>query len=193
MHRVSRRGVIAAIATALAGCSTGDGDDAATSEPDGNPALAPADGADGLALRSPAFDDGGSIPRQYGRNGADVNPPLEVTGVPDDAAALAVVVDDPDAVEAAGEVFVHWLVWNVPLTTVPENWSPETAVEGTNDFGEVGYGGPAPPDGPHTYRFKCFALDGTLELEAGATVEKFGPALEGRVLARAQLEGTYAP
>ncbi len=59
-------------------------------------------------------------------------------------------------------MFVHWLVWNVLLTTIPEDFSPETAVEGTSDFGEVGYGGPAPPDDPHTYRFDCFALDGTL-------------------------------
>ena len=105
------------------------------------------------------------------------------------------MVDDPDAVEVAGEIFVHWLVRNVPVSTtaIPEDWAPESAVEGENDFGAVGYGGPAPPDEPHTYRFKCFALSEALSLEEGATVAELGPAIEGGIVARAQLTGTDAP
>jgi Raf kinase inhibitor-like YbhB/YbcL family protein len=203
MRPVPRRSVLAAAALGLAGCSSdGNGDDTggngtgggATARPD-NPALASAEGSGSLSIRSAAFEAGGTIPRKYGKNQSNVNPPLEIDGVSDDAGSLALVVDDPDAVDVVGEIFVHWLVWNVPpdLTTIPEDWDVSAAVEGENDFGDVGYGGPAPPDEPHTYRFKCFAVDGTLDLAAGGTVEDLGPALSGRILARAQVTGTYAP
>lgn len=200
MRTVPRRGVLAAAALGLAGCSSDDGNggygygDGGTDRSD-NPALASAEGSGSLSFRSAAFEAGGTIPRKYGKNQSNVNPPLAIDGVPDDAGSLALVVDDPDAVAVAGEIFVHWLVWNVPpdLTTIPEDWNVSAAVEGENDFGNVGYGGPAPPDEPHTYRFKCFAVDGTLELAAGGTFEDLGPALSGRILARAQVTGTYAP
>ena len=200
MRPIPRRSVLAAAALGLAGCSSDDGNggygygDGGSDRSD-NPALASAEGNGSLSVRSPAFDAGGTIPREFGKNQSNVNPPLEIDGVPDDAGSLALVVDDPDAVAVAGEIFVHWLVWNVPpdLTTIPEDWNVSAAVEGENDFGDVGYGGPAPPDEPHTYRFKCFAVDGTLDLAAGGTVEDLGPALSGRILARAQVTGTYAP
>lgn len=148
-----------------------------------------------LELTSPAFADGESIPRKYGYTNQNVNPPLTIDGVPSDAASLALVVDDPDAMEPAGKVWDHWVVWNVPpdRTEIPEGWSPADAVEGTNDFGETGYDGPNPPDKEHTYRFKLSALDTTLDLQAGATKDDLGRAMEGHVLAQTQLEGTYAP
>lgn len=212
MNRVTRRGVVAAAAVALAGCSedgdgtgtgggngegNGDGTDDGggdADEPD-NPALASAESDGAFSVSSSAFDDGGEIPRKYGNGAENINPPLAISNVPDDAESLAIVIDDPDAVDVVGEIFVHWLVWNVPAdtTSIPEDWSAESAVEGENDFGSVGYGGPAPPDEPHTYRFKGFALDAELDLEAGATVEDLGPALSGHIIARAQTEGTYAP
>jgi len=204
MRPVPRRSVLAAAALGLAGCSSNDGNgddtdgngtgggDTARSD---NPALASAEGNGSLSVRSSAFEAGGSIPQKFWRNQSNVNPPLAIDGVPDEAGSLALVVDDPDAVAVAGEIFVHWLVWNVPpdLTTIPENWEVSAALEGENDFGDVGYGGPAPPDEPHTYRFKCFAVDGTLDLAAGGKVEDLGPALSGRILARAQVAGTYPP
>jgi len=206
MDRITRRSVVAAGAVAVAGCSTDDGDgdgygtgdDGTDSPGDGgadNPALASAERESALVVGSPAFDNGDAIPDRYGRDAADVNPPLELSGVPDAAASLAIVVTDPDAVDVTGEIFVHWLVWNVPTdtTTIPADWTPETAIEGENDFGEVGYGGPAPPDEEHTYRFNCFALDGSLSVEAGSTVSDLGEAMQGRILARAQLDGSYAP
>jgi Raf kinase inhibitor-like YbhB/YbcL family protein len=205
MCPVPRRSVLAAAALGLAGCSSDDGnggDDTGgsgtgggtTARPD-NPALASAEGSGSLSIRSAAFEAGGTIPQESGKNQSNVNPPLEIDGVPDDAGSLALVVDDPDAVDVVGEIFVHWLVWNVrpDLRSIPENWDASAAIEGENDFGDVGYGGPAPPDEPHTYRFKCFAVDGTLEFAAGVTVEDLGPALSGRILARAQVTGTYAP
>lgn len=148
-----------------------------------------------LTLTSPAFDDGETIPEQYSRDGADSNPPLSIEGVPEDAASLALVVDDPDARDPAGKVWVHWLVWNIDPTReeIPEGWDVEGAVEGTNDFGEVGYGGPSPPDGEHTYRFKLYALDEELGVTRGATKGELGAPMDGSVLAQVQLTGTFAP
>jgi hypothetical protein len=148
-----------------------------------------------LELSSPAFTDGGPIPREYGYTNENVNPPLEVDGVPDGTESLALVMDDPDAVEPAGKVWDHWLVWNIdPSTrTIPENWNAVGAVEGQNDYGECGYGGPNPPDRKHTYRFRLYALDERLDLDAGATKDELEALLTDRILADAELEGTYAP
>ncbi len=147
-----------------------------------------------LQLTSPAFDDGERIPDQYGYTADNVNPPLTIDGVPEDAESLALVVDDPDARAPAGKVWTHWLVWNLDpgRESIPEDWDADAA-EGINDFGEVGYGGPSPPDGEHTYRFKLYALDEELGLTPGATKGELGAAMEGSALARTQLAGTFAP
>ncbi len=148
-------------------------------------------------LASPAFGDGDPIPREYGYTERNVNPPLRVSGVPEGTASLALVVDDPDAVEPAGKVWDHWLVWNLPPDTVeiPEDWEPSSvgAVEGQNDFGETGYGGPNPPDREHTYEFRLYALDTTLDVRTGAGRDEFEDAATGHLVASASLSGTYAP
>ncbi|MFC7155322.1 YbhB/YbcL family Raf kinase inhibitor-like protein [Halomarina halobia] len=148
-----------------------------------------------LTLTSPAFEDGGRIPDQYGYREENVNPPLTVEGVPADAESLVLVMDDPDAMEPAGKVWDHWIVWNVPpdVTSIPEDWRATEAVEGRNDYDEVGYGGPNPPDGEHIYRFDCYALDTTLDLPAGSRKTDVEAAIEGHVLARTRLTGRYAP
>ena len=149
----------------------------------------------GIALTSPAFDDGEPIPRRYGYTEDDVNPPLFIDGVPEEAASLLLLVDDPDAVEPAGHIWDHWLVWDVSpdRETIPEDWSPESATEGQNDYGEQGYGGPNPPDGEHTYRFRLYALDAALGLSTSADRAAVTDAATGHILAKATLEGTYAP
>lgn len=148
-----------------------------------------------LTMTSPEFDDGERIPDRYGYEVANVNPPLEIDGVPDDAETLALIVDDPDAVDPAGKVWDHWVVWNVPAdeTTIPEDWSPDDvgAEEGTNDFGEPGYGGPNPPDEEHTYRFTVFAVNNTVDPGANADADDLRDAMEGHTVAQATLEGTY--
>ncbi|MUV87542.1 YbhB/YbcL family Raf kinase inhibitor-like protein [Natronomonas sp. CBA1123] len=148
-----------------------------------------------LQLTSPVFADGDAIPRQYGYTETNVNPPLEITGVPDDAEALALVVDDPDAVEPAGKVWDHWVVYDIDpaTTTIPEDWDGGNALDGTNDYGETGYGGPNPPDREHTYRFRLYALDAPVDLDAGASKAELETAMDGHILADATLEGTYAP
>ncbi|MFB6108944.1 MAG: YbhB/YbcL family Raf kinase inhibitor-like protein [Haloplanus sp.] len=150
-----------------------------------------------LGLSSPAFRDGDAIPEKYGYTERNVNPPLEIEGVQSEAESLVLVVDDPDAVPATGKVWLHWLVWNVDPTRkrVPEDWDTATAsaVEGENDFDEVGYGGPNPPDGEHTYRFRLFALDTELDVPAGSGLDAVERAMEGHVLAMTKYEGTFAP
>ncbi|WP_425499134.1 YbhB/YbcL family Raf kinase inhibitor-like protein [Natronosalvus rutilus] len=195
---MTRRTITTALVTILAGCFGGFGGpgDSGGGNGDGdNPALARATQRGDLRLTSPAFGDGERIPDRYGRGERDVNPPLEIEGVPDDADSLALVVDDSDAVEPAGRIWVHWLVWNVPpeTTTIPEDWEAAGAVEGENDFGGVGYGGPSPPDAEHTYRFKAYALDAVFDLEAGASADDLGAAMDGHVTAQTQLTGTYPP
>ncbi|KAB1192518.1 YbhB/YbcL family Raf kinase inhibitor-like protein [Haloferax sp. MBLA0076] len=148
-----------------------------------------------LTLRSPAFDDGTAIPREYGYTKQNISPPLEIEGVPAEAKSLALVMDDPDAMKPAGQVWDHWTVWNIDPGTseIAEGDSPPGAVEGTNSYGSRGYGGPNPPDGEHAYRFVLYALDTELSLESGATKSHLERAIDGHVLGEARLTGTYAP
>ncbi|WP_299264899.1 YbhB/YbcL family Raf kinase inhibitor-like protein [Halorientalis sp.] len=148
-----------------------------------------------LRLESPAFDDGERIPDRYGYTEDDVNPPLRIESVPDGAESLVLIVDDPDAMEPAGKIWDHWLVWNIAPGTseIPENWAAEDAMEGQNDYGEHGYGGPNPPDREHTYRFRLYALDTTLPLSSAADKNELEDEMMGQLLANTRLEGTYAP
>jgi len=144
-----------------------------------------------LKLTSSAFSDGGEIPRECGYKNGNKVPPLTVSGIPEGTKSLALIMDDPDAMEPAGKVWVHWVAWNIePTTTELENLT----TEGMTDFGEVGYGGPAPPDKRHTYVFKLYALDCELELAgAEATKADVEKAMEGHIIEQTQLTGTYAP
>lgn len=135
------------------------------------------------------------MPKKYGRDNRNVNPPLTIEHLPAKVSSLVLILDDPDAVEPTGKVWLHWLVWNVPpsRTEVPENWQPENAVEGTNDFGNRGYDGPAPPDESHTYRFKLYALDTSLDLLSTADKQLVGEAMRNHRLSQTQLTGTFEP
>jgi len=142
-----------------------------------------------MELKSTAFGDGQGIPARYTCDGAGVSPPLQINGVPDGAVALALVMDDPDA---PVRTFDHWLVWNIPADTavIPEDTEPE-GVHGRTGFGKLGYGGPCPPSGTHRYRFKLYALDAEIDLPQGSQKAELEAAMEGHVLAQAQLIGTY--
>jgi Raf kinase inhibitor-like YbhB/YbcL family protein len=147
-----------------------------------------------LSLSSSAFEDGGPIPEEYGYEERNVNPPLEIEGIPPPTESLALIVDDPDAVEPAGKVWDHWVAWNVDPDNhqIPEDWDAEDAVEGRNDYGERGYGGPNPPDGEHTYRFELYALDRTLDIDEETNAETLRDTIDDSVLAESTLRGTYA-
>ena len=143
-----------------------------------------------LKLTSTAFSDGSEIPRECGYKNGNKIPPLTVSGVPEGTKSLALIMDDPDAMGAVGKVWVHWVAWNIdPITTELENLT----TEGMTDFGEVGYGGPAPPDKRHTYIFKLYALDIELDLSNESTKADVEKAMEGYILDQATLTGTYAP
>ena len=141
-------------------------------------------------LTSSAFEDGGEIPRECGYKNGNEKPPLTINGIPEGTKSLALIMDDPDAMEPAGKVWVHWVVWNIdPTTTELEN-----VEEGMTDFGEEGYGGPAPPDKRHTYVFKLYALDSNLEaFPYNKTKGDLIEVMEGRIIEQTQLTGTYAP
>lgn len=148
-----------------------------------------------LTITSPAFAHGQPIPRPHTGDGADRSPPLVVKGIPEGTVSLALLVEDPDAPRGT---WVHWVLFNLPpeTATLAEGASganlPAGAVEGRNDFHAVGYGGPAPPAGkPHRYFFKLFALDARLPLPAGAKHSQVVAAMNGHILAQAELMGTY--
>lgn len=140
-----------------------------------------------LSVSSSAFNHEEFIPGKYTCEGADVNPPIDIAGIPHDAKTLALIVDDPDAPR---QTWVHWVVWNIPVTQhLKENHVPGT--EGWNDFGRVNWGGPCPPSGIHRYFFKLYALDTVLELPAGATKGELEKAMAGHILAYGELIGLY--
>lgn len=114
-----------------------------------------------------------------------------ISNTPPAAESLALVVHDPDAPHGD---FTHWLMWNISASAgvLPENHIPSGALQGTNDFGTVGYGPPAPPSGTHNYVFDLYALNAQLPLQAGANLAELQTAMEGHILAQAQLIGTVS-
>ncbi len=150
---------------------------------------------DGLTLESKAFDNGGVIPKKYGYKNGNISPPLEIKGVPENTLSLALIMDDPDAMGAVGKVWVHWVLWNIEpdALEINENSIPSHCLEGETDFGEVGYGGPAPPDKEHTYVFKLYALDQKLEAAGGSTKKQIEEVMKNHVIAETRLEGRYSP
>ena len=149
-----------------------------------------AEGGAKMKITSSAFQEGANIPSKFTCDGADTSPPLQIADIPSEAKSLALIVDDPDA---PGGLFTHWAVWNIsPQTpTIGEGSTPK-GVQGTNDFGKSGYGGPCPPSGAHRYYFKIFALDRELELPFGAKRGRVDGALKGHVIAQGELMGRYS-
>jgi Raf kinase inhibitor-like YbhB/YbcL family protein len=147
--------------------------------------------ASSISVTSPAFQAGGDIPAKFTCNGTNVNPELQITGVPNEAKSLVLIVDDPDAPRG---LFTHWIVWNIDPKTaqVAENSAPAAAVQGTSDFGKRNYGGPCPPSGTHRYFFKIFALDTKLDLKPSARRAELEAARLGHVLAQGELMGRYS-
>ena len=153
-----------------------------------------------LQLTSPAFSHGDEIPRKCGYKNGNSSPPLTIQmGESSDTKSLSLIMDDPDAMGAVGKVWVHWVTWNIApaepngLFGVGWNTKFNGAIEGMTDFGEVGYGGPAPPDKRHTYVFKLYALDSELDLPDKSTKADVEKAMDGHIIEQTQLTGTYAP
>ncbi len=145
-------------------------------------------------LATPGWQTGAAIPARYTCEGENVSPALSWTAPPAGTASLALIFDDPDAPR---RVWTHWTVWNLPATTRSLAEGRQAAesgyVQGTTDFGTVGYGGPCPPpgQGSHRYFLRLYALDRVLPLAAGASRVELDAAIRGHVLARTELMGRF--
>lgn len=150
-----------------------------------------------LTLKSSAFQANGEIPREHTCDGADTSPPLEWSGAPSGTRSFALIEDDPDAPDpkAPKMTYVHWVLYDIPpsATGLPKGARslPAGTREGVNDWKRTGYGGPCPPIGRHRYFHKLYALDTTLGDLGRPTKSDLQRAMEGHILAQAELVGTY--
>jgi hypothetical protein len=144
-----------------------------------------------MRISSTAFENGGTIPDQYSKEGGNKRPPLRFEDIPSDAQSLVIIVDDPDAPNGT---FTHWLAFNIP-TSVREIAETATSVpmqEGRNDYGQSSYGGPKPPSGEHRYYFKLYALDDRLPLQRGVSRLQLEEAMIGHVIGEVECVGRFA-
>ena len=137
-----------------------------------------------FSIISNDFVDGGEIPKNCGYKHGNEKPELDFMGMENEPGPWAMIMDDPDAMAAVGKVWVHWLEYGN---------TDDSVTEGKNDFGEIGYGGPAPPDGRHTYVFKLYELDTDLDLKEGFSKQELEDAMKGHIIGEAKLTGTFAP
>ena len=149
-------------------------------------------------ISSGSFKEGEEIPKYCGYKHGNTAPLIAVGNFPRKTVrteGVALIMDDPDAMGAVGKVWVHWLMYRRRNTESPNLFvDPDKLVKmGKNDFGEIGYGGPAPPDKRHTYIFKAYALDTELDLKEGYSKQELEDAMKGHIIAEAKLTGTYAP
>lgn len=152
-----------------------------------------------LHVRSDAFDQGDEIPLRYTAYGENISPVLAWSGAPDTEKSQVVVVEDPDA---GPTPFVHWIVYGIPagVTRLPANIppgprvsDPAGAMQGVNSKGATAYFGPRPPkdDPAHHFHFQVFALDTPLHLSPGASRQDLLKVMNGHVVAKGELVGTY--
>jgi Raf kinase inhibitor-like YbhB/YbcL family protein len=149
-----------------------------------------------FAISSTSFQNGGNIPKKFTCDGADVSPQLSWTDPPAGAQSFALIADDPDAPVGT---WTHWVLFDLPAQAIslPEGVAKTDELsnggrQGRNDFRKIGYGGPCPPPGkPHRYFFKLYALDKKLDLKPGASKQEVERAMQGHVVAQAELMGKY--
>jgi len=152
-----------------------------------------------LTLLSEVFLNNGLIPPKYTCQGQDVSPPLSWSAPVKEAKSLVLIVDDPDAPDPAAPkmTYVHWVLYNLPVASkgLPENVAeqnlPKGTLQGKNDWGRTGYGGPCPPIGRHRYFFKLYALDILLPDLQQPTKAQLEQAMKGHIVEQTELVGTY--
>jgi len=139
-----------------------------------------------FSILSSDFNEGNEIPKEFGYKFENKEPNLDFKNIPENTKSIGLIMDDPDAMAAVGKIWVHWLQYfDYPLKNL--------IIEGKTDFGEIGYGGPAPPNGRHTYIFKAYALDFSPDLKEGYSKQELEDVMEGHIIAKAQLTGTFTP
>jgi Raf kinase inhibitor-like YbhB/YbcL family protein len=147
-------------------------------------------------LTSSGFAAGAPIPPRYTCKGEDVSPALEWSGAPQNTAAFAIIMDDPDAPSGT---WVHWVIWNLPPSahSLPQGVGKQEQLDGggrqgRNSFGKIGYNGPCPPPGQtHRYFFRIYALDQKLDVPAGASRSQLDAAMKAHILAQGEYMGTF--
>lgn len=140
-----------------------------------------------LKISSTAFQNNEMIPKKYSCDGINRNPPLDIEHIPEETKCLALIVDDPDA--PIGD-WVHWLVWNIPVTHhLKEN--EIHGIEGLNDFQQHHYSGPCPPSGTHRYFFKVYALNTLLDLPISTKKVSLERAMSDHIIGYGELTGLY--
>jgi len=146
-----------------------------------------------MKVSSSAFKNEDFIPQEYTCDGKDVSPPLEWEAVPN-AKSYAIIVEDPDA---PGGTFIHWVIYNITTVSLPKDVKKTSktdyGVQGVNDFGKVGYGGPCPPrtHPPHRYYFRVYALDTLLPVKEGVTADELREMMKGHVIDEGYIMGKY--
>lgn len=158
-------------------------------------------GGQGMSMKieSSAFMHNGDMPQRFTCDGQDVSPPLSWSGIPEGAKSLVLIVDDPDAPDpkAPKMTWVHWVLYNIPTSSsglsegISSQSLPADTAEGVNDWKQTGYGGPCPPVGRHRYFHKLYALDTVLSGLHKPTKAQLEKAMQGHVLAQAELIGVY--
>lgn len=153
-----------------------------------------------MSISSAGVKDG-FLEDRFGMRGSDksngvptLSPPVSITDAPQDTVCFAVIMIDPDSKPLCGYEWVHWLAVGIPSPDIEENASINSSADicqGKNDFGTIGYGGPTPPDKPHTYIITVYALDGTPGLAGGFSLSELKDAMEGHILAEASLSAVY--
>lgn len=201
MRRAPSFALVCAAILLAASAACGGGDEAPAEEDRaGGPITSPlatqaatagerVEGRQDMRLTSTAFEPGEPIPQQYSCDGADISPPLAISDVPGGTVALALVMDDPDAPVGTWD---HWVAFNLPVVETIAEDAGSVGTDGRNSWGNTGYGGPCPPGGTHRYFFRLYALDAALDLDEGAGKQQVLSAIEGHVLAEAELMGTYS-
>lgn len=143
-----------------------------------------------MKISTTAFSERRPIPERFTADGLNINPPLAISGVPQEAKSLVLVVDDPDAPMGTWN---HWLVWNIKPDTasIREDSVPRGAVVGRNDAGTAAYVGPSPPSGTHRYYFRLYALDTRLDLPGGSDRSALDEAMRSHIIAKSEILGRY--
>ena len=192
---IRRLGVFVALAMAVVACSPEEAAEPTTTTTTAPPpttqtTLAP---LPPLSVTSPAFEDGQTIPARYTCDGPDVNPPLEIVGLPDETVSIAIIVDDPDAPVG---VWDHWVEYDIEASRGEfsiEAAAGQIGTQGVNSWNLPGYGGPCPPEGEeHRYFFTVVVLDDLLGLPPGIDAEGLRVVMEGSIIAETNLIGRYA-
>jgi Raf kinase inhibitor-like YbhB/YbcL family protein len=138
------------------------------------------------------FKEGEEIPKKHGYKFENIIPNIYFDNLPENTKSFALIMDDPDAMAAVGKVWVHWLEY-YDGADKSQDIPHSKRLQGKTDFGEIGYGGPAPPNGRHTYIFKGYTLDIKLDLKEGYSKQELENAMKGHILAKARLTGTFTP